>query len=170
MITSSTVIRYHLVTVAIFFHTTTYLASLVGCSMFDHHYHTDICVPKSRCCTRRRVTSKRVAQKPKGSRLASPPSFHGRTDMYSELLATVTWAALTPLSGTYDSHGWRRKSLKNRKRRRVSWLTASLPKWKIFKCTDRPPGADSCQAAYCRLDMLRRSHQPPLPLPREGVG
>ena len=75
MITSSTVIRYHLVTVAIFFHTTTYLASLVGCSMFDHHYHTDICVPKSRCCTRRRVTSNRVAQKPKGSRLASQPAF-----------------------------------------------------------------------------------------------
>ena len=168
--TSSTVIRYHLVTFAIFIHTTSYFASLVGCSMFDHHYHTDMCVPKTLCCTRRRVTSNRVAQKRKGSRLTSPPFFHGRTDMYSELLARVTRVTLPPISGTYNSHGRRRKSLKNRKRRRVSRLTASLPKWKLFKCTDRPPGADSCQAAYCRLDMLRRSHQPPLPLPREGVG
>ena len=60
LLRTDTMIRLHLVIVAIILHLTTYIACPVGCNLLDHHYHADNRAPQSGCGGRRKETSRRV--------------------------------------------------------------------------------------------------------------
>jgi hypothetical protein len=54
LLRTDTMIRLHLVIVAIILHLTTYIACPVGCNLLDHHYHADNRAPQSGCGGRRK--------------------------------------------------------------------------------------------------------------------